>query len=70
MGQFSKVYSTDALQGAAIKGLSNSLERISQFYLDMAKDIFPVVEINAGREVDVIVISGTRLKVTAENVRN
>ena len=68
--QYSKVYSTDALQGAAIKGLSNSLERISQFYLDMAKDIFPVVEINAGREVDVIVISGTRLKVTAENVRN
>lgn len=68
--QYSKVYSSDALQGAAIKGLSNSLERISQFYLDMAKDIFPVVEINAGREVDVIVISGTRLKVTAENVRN
>ena len=64
--QYEKVYSSDALQGAAVKGFSNSLERISQFYLDMAKDIFPVVEINAGRQVDVVVISGTQLKVTAE----
>lgn len=66
--QYEKVYSSDALQGAAVKGFSNSLERISQFYLDMAKDIFPVVEINAGRQVDVVVISGTQLKVTAEGV--
>ena len=64
--QYEKVYNGDALQGAAVKGFSNAMERISDFYLDMAKDIFPVVEINAGRQVDVIVISGTQLKVSAE----
>ena len=64
--QYEKVFSKDALQGAAVKGFSNSLERISQFYLDMAKDIFPVVEVNAGRQVDVIVISGTKLKISAK----
>lgn len=63
--QYEKVYSSDAVQGAAVKGFSNAMERISDFYLDMAKDIFPVVEINAGRQVDVVVISGTELTVTA-----
>lgn len=65
--QYEKVYSSDALQGAAVKGFSNSLERISQFYLDMANDIFPVVEINAGRQVDVVVISGTQTRRASTN---
>lgn len=66
--EYQKVYSSNAIQGAAVKGFSNAMERISDFYLEMAKDIFPVVEINAGRQVDVVVISGTRLKVSAERV--
>ena len=66
--EYQSVYSSNAMQGAAVKGFSNAMERISDFYLDMAKDIFPVVEINAGRQVDVVVISGTRLKVSAERV--
>ena len=32
----------------------------------MAREIFPVLEINAGRQVDVIVINGTQLKIKAE----
>ena len=32
----------------------------------MAEDVFPVVEINAGRQVDIIVISGTTLKISAK----
>lgn len=66
--EYQSVYSSDAMQGAAVKGFSNAMERISDFYLEMAKDIFPVVEINAGRQVDIVVISGTRLKVSAESV--
>lgn len=64
--EYQQVYSSDALQGAAVKGFSNAMERISEFYLDMAKDIFPVVEVNAGRQVDVVVTTGTELAISAE----
>ena len=64
--QYERVYSSEAMQGAAVKGFSNAMEDISEFYLDMAREIFPVLEINAGRQVDVIVINGTQLKIKAE----
>lgn len=65
--QYERVYSSEAMQGAAVKGFSNAMENISEFYLDMAREIFPVLEVNAGRQVDVIVINGTQLKVKAES---
>ena len=64
--QYERDYSSEAMQGAAVKGFSNAMEDISEFYLDMAREIFPVLEINAGRQVDVIVINGTQLKIKAE----
>lgn len=64
--QYQDAFSTNAVQGAAVKGISKSLDRIAQFYLDMAEDVFPVVEINAGRQVDIVVISGTTLKISAK----
>lgn len=64
--QYQDALSTNAVQGAAVKGISQSLDRVAQFYLDMAEDVFPVVEINAGRQVDIIVISGTTLKISAK----
>lgn len=50
-------------QGAAAKGASNALDRIAQFYIDMAEGIFPVIEIDAGRQVEVIVTKGSSLRV-------
>lgn len=48
-------------RGAAAKGAGQALERIAQFYIEMAEGIFPVIEIDAGRQVEVIVTRGTRL---------
>ena len=62
--------SGNMVRGAAVKGLSKSLDRIAQFYLDMAEDMFPVIEINAGRQVDVVVISGTSLRISAKGTLN
>lgn len=56
-------YSPDALQGAVSKGASNALDRIAQFYIDMAEGMYPVIEISAGRQIDFIVTSATKLKV-------
>ncbi len=51
------------LQGAAVKGASKALDRIAQFYIDMAEGIFPVIEVDAGRQVDIIVTKGTNLQI-------
>ena len=67
---FQSAMSKDAVQGAAMKGASKSLDRIAQFYLDMAEDMFPVVEVVAGRQVDIVVTTGTSLKVSASSEKN
>ena len=64
--QYQDALSGNAVRGAAVKGASKSLDRIAQFYLDMAEDMFPVVEVTAGREIDIVVISGTTLKISAK----
>ncbi len=68
--QYQDVFSNSAMQGAAVKGASDALDRLAQFYLDMAEEIFPVIEINAGRQVDVVVIKGTSLRISAKGAVN
>ncbi len=60
---YEKVYSTTALQGAAASGISSSLDRIANFYIEMAEGLFPVIEIDAGRKISVIVSKGARLSI-------
>lgn len=66
--QYQQNFSSDAMKGGFAKGASTALERVADFYMDLAEEMFPVVEINAGRQVDVVVISGTRLRITADSV--
>ncbi|WP_196481600.1 TraB/VirB10 family protein [Aeromonas hydrophila] len=61
--QYQSVFSTDMVQGAAAKGAGKALERIAQFYIDMAEGIFPVIEIDAGRQVDIIITKGSKLQI-------
>ena len=39
---------------AALKGTGNALDRIAEFYIDQAYNLFPVIEVDAGREIDVV----------------
>lgn len=50
-----------AAQAGISKGISDSTKMLSQFYLDMAKEMFPVVEIDAGRRVTIILVHGVEL---------
>ncbi|WP_216355718.1 TrbI/VirB10 family protein [Alcaligenes faecalis] len=56
------------LQSSAVSGASTALDRIAEFYLDMAEGMFPVIEVDAGRQIDVIVNRGTRLEVRGTGV--
>lgn len=55
-------YSSDVLQGALSKGAAGALERVAQFYLDMAEGMFPVIEVDAGRQVELIMTKGAELR--------
>ena len=62
MTPFQSTLSKDSMQTAGLEGAGSALERLAKYYIDMAKDIFPVIEIDAGRAVDFVLISGKSLK--------
>lgn len=43
------------------KGASAVAERLAEYYMNVADQIFPVVEIDAGRQVDIIITNGIKL---------
>lgn len=63
---YERVWSASALQGAATKGISSSLDRIAEFYIKMAEGLYPVIEIDAGRRIDLILTKGA--KITLQDV--
>lgn len=53
---------SDWLQSAAVSGAGSALDRVADFYMDMAEGMFPVIEIDAGRQIDIIMSRGTSLQ--------
>ncbi|WP_193085841.1 MULTISPECIES: TrbI/VirB10 family protein [Halomonas] len=60
--QYQSNYSSDLLKGAGAQGAGQALDRVAEFYIEMAEDIFPVVEIDSGRDVDVILTQGLSMQ--------
>jgi len=46
------------VQNGLTRGISDSGNRIADFYIDWAEKIFPILELDAGREIDINVSSG------------
>ena len=59
--QYQSNWSADAAKSGLATGLTKSLDRVADFYMNLADQMTPVVEIGAGRQVDVVVISKTDL---------
>lgn len=53
-----------------LSGISSASTEIAKYYLDMAKNMFPVIEIDAGRKVDFIVSRGARLSGNSNAMNN
>lgn len=51
------------LEGAAEGGIGNALNKVADFYLSMAKKIYPIVEIDAGRHIEIMVLKGQALRI-------
>lgn len=50
------------LQTGVAKGFSTSANEIAKFYIEMAREMTPVVEIDAGRKITVMLVKGIELK--------
>ena len=59
---FQRNLSRDSMEAAGIAGVGNALDRLAKYYLDMAENMFPIVEIDAGRKLDFVLTKGASLK--------
>jgi conjugal transfer pilus assembly protein TraB len=63
--------SFDSYGKAAVAGLGegfgDGMDRLAKYYIDLAEQMFPVVEVDAGRMVDVVFSSGVDLRLKDED---
>jgi conjugal transfer pilus assembly protein TraB len=59
---FQQAFSKEAVQSGLVQGTSSALDRLAQFYIDQADQIFPVLEVDAQRRVTFVVTSGFGLE--------
>lgn len=57
---------SDVLEAGALGGVGNALNKLADYYLKMADRIYPIIEVDAGREVEVIVLKGQELRIQTE----
>lgn len=50
-----EVSASNMLKRGVYKGVGNAAEKLAEFYLKLADNVFPVIEIQAGRDVDIVV---------------
>lgn len=55
-----------AAESGAVGGFSSSLDRISKYYLDLADQLFPILEIDAGRKVTLVLVKGLEMNSVRE----
>lgn len=58
LGSTQSIEPGKALQAGVLGGSSHAMERLARYYIDMAERLFPVIEVDAGRSVDVVVLQG------------
>jgi conjugal transfer pilus assembly protein TraB len=61
--------SSEAGGMAAFAGMSRAAERLSEFYMGLVNQMFPVIEINAGRVIDIVFLKQVNLNETEEDYR-
>ena len=59
---FQDNFTSDTVNHGVAKGASAVAERLADYYMDLADQIFPVIEVDAGRKIDIVITSGIKLK--------
>jgi conjugal transfer pilus assembly protein TraB len=61
LGATSTVDPDKQLQAGVGSGVGKALDRLAQYYISLAEKVFPVIEVDAGRTVDVVITTGVSL---------
>ena len=61
LGSVGTVDPSKQLQAGVGIGVGKALDRLSQYYITLAEKMFPIIEVDAGRTVDVVITKGFSL---------
>jgi conjugal transfer pilus assembly protein TraB len=70
LGTVSTASGADAYRAGVGSGVGRALDRLAQYYIRLAENTFPVIEIDAGREIDVVITKGVRIDMPLPNPLN
>ncbi|WP_244618246.1 TraB/VirB10 family protein [Rhodoferax sediminis] len=63
LGTVASAQGVDAYRAGVGTGVGRALDRLAQYYIKLAENTFPVIEVDAGREIDVVITKGVRIDV-------
>ena len=63
LGTVASASGAEAYRAGLGSGVGKALDRLAQYYIKLAENTFPVIEVDAGREVDVVITKGVRIDV-------
>lgn len=61
LGSVTSSSGADAYRAGLGSGVGKALDRLAQYYIKLAENTFPVIEVDAGREIDVVITRGVRI---------
>jgi conjugal transfer pilus assembly protein TraB len=61
LGAIATTSGADAFKAGVGSGVGRALDRLARYYIRLAEQTFPIIEIDAGREVDVVLTRGVRI---------
>ena len=65
LGTIATASGTDAFRAGLGTGAARALDRLAQYYIKLAEQTFPVIEVDAGRTIDVVITKGVRIDTPA-----
>ena len=61
LGTVSSIPDSKQMQAALGSGVGNAFEKLAAYYIKLADKMFPVIEIDAGRRVDAVLMKGFQI---------
>jgi len=62
LGSVATATGADAYRAGIGSGVGKALDRLAQYYIKLAEQTFPIIEVDAGREIDVVLTKGVRIE--------
>jgi conjugal transfer pilus assembly protein TraB len=60
---FQRPDTSQSLEAAGWSGASDAMDRLADYYVELAEQRVPVIEVDAGRQIDIILTRGVSLNI-------